>query len=101
MNRSPARHPAQRQAIVRFLWVALVWGGVLYLLIGENRQMNLWINLASLNVMLLLARAGGLLRRYGGFGWALEGAGWHIGSIQIANLMMMAFGEPPRAPLPG
>ncbi|WP_119681687.1 hypothetical protein [Indioceanicola profundi] len=99
MNRNFPRHIIQHRAAGRFLWVALVWGGVLYMLISDSQQMNLWINLASLNVMLLLARTGGLLRHFGGFGWVLEGAGWHVGAVQIASLMILAFGEPPRAPL--
>jgi hypothetical protein len=84
----------RRRFLVRVFAINLVWGVSLYLLIGENREANLWINVASFAGMVLLARVGGLLRHNGTGAWLVEGTAWHFGSVQVANLLVMAFGGP-------
>jgi len=84
----------RRRFLVRVFAVNLVWGMSLYLLISENREANLWINVASFAGMVLLAGVGGLLRHDGTGAWLVEGTAWHFGSVQVANLLVMAFGGP-------
>jgi hypothetical protein len=78
----------------RVFAVNLAWGVILYLLIGENQEANLWINLGSFAAMMLLARAGGWLRYYDTGPWLVEGAAWHFGAVQVANLLVVALGAP-------
>ena len=79
----------------RVFAVNLAWGVILYLLIDENQEANFWINLSSFAAMMLLARAGGWLRYCCGTGpWLVEGAPWHFGAVQVANLLVVALGAP-------
>ena len=49
--------PHGRSFLRRAFAVNLAWGVILYLLIGENQEANLWIALGSFAAMMLLARA--------------------------------------------
>ncbi len=86
------------RAAGRLLWTALIWGGLLYLLIGlligENRTANLWINAFSLAAMLWFAWWAGVSRTISRRGWLLEGAALHIPAVQVANLLIVPFGGP-------
>ena len=86
--------PHGRSFLRRVFAVNIVWGVILYLLIGENQEANLWIALGSFAAMMLLARAGGWLRYCGTGPWLVEGAAWHFGAVQVANLLVVALGAP-------
>ena len=86
--------PRAQEFLRRVFAVNIVWGVILYLLIGENREANLWINLASFAAMMLLAHAGGRLRDCGTGPWLVEGTAWHFGAVQVANLLVIALGMP-------
>ncbi len=86
--------PHGRCFLRRVFAVNLAWGVILYLLIGENQEANLWINLGSFAAMMLLARAGGWLRYCGPGPWLVEGTAWHFGAVQVANLLVVALGAP-------
>lgn len=86
--------PRAQEFLRRVFAVNIVWGVILYLLIGENREANLWINLASFAAMMLLARVAGRLRDCGTGPWLVEGTAWHFGAVQVANLLVIALGMP-------
>ena len=86
--------PHGRSFLRRVFAVNLAWGVILYLLIGENQEANLWINLSSFAAMMLLSRAGGWLRYNDTGPWLVEGAACHFGAVQVAKLVVVALGAP-------
>lgn len=88
------RAPNRVRALRRLGTIGLFWGTLLYLLIGGDRTVNLWINVASVLSLMIAARFCGVFRTERALGWLMEGAAWHVASVQVANLLIAVFGSP-------